>query len=214
MPRRPPGDLTQLSTRRTLGLPSAALLAVALLGCATGVDPGGAAVASANAREEIYVLRSLREERTAKSTWCTAERAGFAPFNSEFLIDDRFTMWAVHVPPGNGRVADAKSSKAGDLRACFGLTADPKVINFYAEAQISGLSMVGKGDCLVVRRDFPEQGFATFRCYLDLRGLPPAYVGGLLTTSSVNSKALLGSESDPPGYVQPSIATIRLWRAR
>ena len=36
---------------------------------------------------------------------------------------------------------------------------------------------------------------------------------GSLATNKINSKALIGAETDPPGYVQPSIATIRLWRS-
>lgn len=189
---------------------STAAAACVMVGCATpSAGPDRVSAAAASTREEVYVLRSLREERNPKSTWCTAERAGFAP-----VVEDRFTMWTVQVPAGDGRIADAKASKAGDLRACFGATADPKVFNFYAEALISTLAMVGNGDCAVVRADSPEPGMTTFRCFLDLRGLPSAYAGGLLTTNTVNSKALLGSESDPPGYVQASIATIRLWRGK
>jgi len=51
-----------------------------------------------------------------------------------------------------------------------------------------------------------------FRCYLELRDLPTGYVGGQLTTNTVVSRQGIGESSDPPGYVQPSIATIRLWR--
>ena len=40
------------------------------------------------------------------------------------------------------------------------------------------------------------------------------YIGGVLTTNTLNSKKLVGQESDPPGYVQPSIATVRLWKKR
>ena len=44
---------------------------------------------------------------------------------------------------------------------------------------------------------------------------------GLLATSShaqnptsTSAKVYVGEISDPPGYVQPSIATIRLWKKR
>ncbi len=40
------------------------------------------------------------------------------------------------------------------------------------------------------------------------------FVGGLLTTSTMTTKASFGGDSEPPGYTQASIATIRLWRAR
>jgi hypothetical protein len=47
-----------------------------------------------------------------------------------------------------------------------------------------------------------------------LRGLLAPYVGGVLTTNTITSKAGFGGETDPPGYTQASIATIRLWKAR
>lgn len=190
----------------------AATVLASLFGCAS---PRLAPDASppAGGLEEIYILRSLREERTPKSAWCTSERAGFAPFKTEFLLDDRFTFWSVQVRPEDGRVANAKAGKAGDLRTCFGLTSDPKVVNFYAEGHLGELPVAGNGDCLFVRPDFPEKGIATLRCYLNLRGLPSAYVGGLLTTSSLTSGNVIGGETDPAGYTQTSIATIRLWRA-
>ena len=205
--------LTAVSARCSLAALAATTLAATLLGCAMpSAGPGSAQLASS--REDIYILRSLREERNPKSTWCTAERAGFSPFNSEFLLEDGFTMWSVQVQPNDGRINDARAAKAGNLRLCLGATADPKVFNFYAEGQIAGLPVIGNGDCLLVRSDFPQKGIATFRCYLNLRGLPSPYVGGLLTTSSLVSGAVLSGDSDPPGYVQTSIATIRLWRGR
>ena len=188
------------------------ILAATMLGCATPA-PSPSMVQAASAREDIYILRSLREERTPKSTWCTAERAGFAPFNSEFLLDDRFAMWSMQVQPRDGRITDAKSNRVGELRTCIGLTTDPKVFNFYAEGQLAGLSVTGGGDCLLVRPDYPEKAIATLRCYLNLRGLPSPYIGGLLTTNTLTSRAVLSGDSEPPGYVQTSIATIRLWRA-
>lgn len=192
---------------------SAMLIATLLSGCATpGPVPGEAP--DARAREDIFILRSLREERTPKSTWCTAERAGFAPFNSEFLLDDRFTMWSVQVQARDGRVTDSRAGQAGNLRACFGQTPDPKLVNFYAEGQIGGLPVVGNGECLRLQADHPEKGITTYRCHLTLRGLPSPYVGGLLTTNSLVSGAILSGDSDPPGYVQTSIATIRLWRSK
>jgi hypothetical protein len=191
----------------------AATLLASLLGCAS-TRPAPDSSPSASGLEEIYILRSLREERTPKSTWCTSERAGFAPFKTEFLLDDRFTFWSVQVRAEDGRVANTRAAKAGDLRTCFGLTTDPKVVNFYAEGHLGELPVAGNGDCLFVRPDFPEKGIATLRCYLNLRGLPTAYVGGLLTTSSLTSANVIGGETDPAGYTQTSIATIRLWRSR
>jgi hypothetical protein len=42
--------------------------------------------------------------------------------------------------------------------------------------------------------------------------LPAPYLGGLLTTNTMTSQAALGGDTNPPGYTQASIATLRLWR--
>lgn len=189
------------------------LLPVAMLGCAapSATSDSSTTVAS---REEIFVLRSVREERTATSTWCTPERTGSTPTAGGFMIEDRYTMWSVAVQPKDGRISDAKAALAGELHACFGSTPDPKVISFYTDGRIAGLSFTGKGDCLIARLDFPEKGITTYRCYLNIVDLPVPYVGGSLATNTIGTKAVLGAVSDPPGYVQASIATIRLWRNR
>ena len=159
-------------------------------------------------------MRSIREERTPNSPWCTVQRSGFAPFDGGFHLDDRFSMWSVRAQPANGRIADAKVGKVGEIRTCTGPTADPRVLNFYLEGQIAALPVAGSGNCNLVRPDYPEPGIATFQCSIALRGLPPPYVGGLLATSSIVSKAVIGGETDPPGYVQASISTMRLWRTK
>ena len=106
---------------------SAMLLSASLLGCATqGVEPGR--LAAGPSYEDIYVLRSVREERLLQSTWCTTERAGFAPLGGQSLIEDRLTMWAVAVDPRDGRVTDAKVASAGEMHACYGVTADHAVM--------------------------------------------------------------------------------------
>jgi hypothetical protein len=72
----------------------------------------------------------------------------------------------------------------------------------------------GLGECRLTKTDFPEKGMSAWRCFLDLSNLPSGYVGGQLTTNTMNSRNTLGMESDPGGYTQPSIATIRLWKKR
>ncbi len=62
--------------------------------------------------------------------------------------------------------------------------------------------------------DFPESRLFPVRCQLLLSGLPSPYVGGLLTTNTMTSAAAFGGDTEPPGYTQASIATIRLWRRK
>jgi hypothetical protein len=100
--------------------------------------------------------------------------------------------------PASGRVTNANGASAGSLHACFGATADSLVVNFFAEGEVGGMSLVGRGQCRTTKRDFPETGFTLFACQLDLTGLPPEYVGGQLTTNTLQSRTTLGADTEPP----------------
>ena len=108
----------------------------------------------------------------------------------------------------------AIEKSAGALHACFGPSADPAVTNFYAEGNIGAVTFIGKGECRQTRSDFPEKGISLFRCHLELLNLPAGYAGGVLTTNTIVSRQTVGETTDPPGYTQASIATVRLWKAR
>jgi hypothetical protein len=123
----------------------------------------------------------------------------------------------------DGRVVDSDVAVIGRLRACFGadLAGRPgeqplqeSGSFFYAEGVLGDVPFIGRGDCRTTRRDHPEPGISSMRCFMELSGLPAAYVGGQLTTNTISSRSSLGDGTDPPGYTQPSIATIRLWRRR
>ena len=111
-------------------------------------------------------------------------------------------------------VVDAKGARVAELRACFGPTTNRARQNFYAEVRLGAISFRGNGECLALMIDFPETGLFPVRCQLVLSGLPAPFVGGLLTTNTMTSRAAFGGDTDPPGYTQASIATIRLWKAR
>lgn len=160
--------------------------------------------------EEIYVARSLRESRAAPTAFCAVDRTGFGEVQSE----DRYTFRSVATRTSDGRVTDASVQSIGHLRGCVGQTADPLVANVYAEGQLSGVALIASGQCRAPRADNPEPGVTFMACSFELRGLPSPYLGGHLTTSTMVSRQAIGGISDPPGYVQPSIATIRLWKKR
>ena len=178
-----------------------------LSACAT---PGGDQGEERSAREVIYVLRSIREEKAPVADWCARSRTGFEPFATD--AERFFSFWSVRSQPEDGRIVDAKQKRVAQLRACFGATPDRARQNFYAEIELGGMSFRGSGECLALMTDFPEPGLFPVRCQLILNGLPAPFVGGLLTTNTLTSSARFGGESDPPGYTQASIATIRLWR--
>ena len=169
-----------------------------------------AAARSTNPREEIYVLRSIREQHEAVDGWCASSRTGFEPFPAD--AERYFSFWSLRTRPEDGRVIETKEARAAELRACFGATSERARQNFYAEVKLGPVSFTGQGECLALRTDFPEAGLFPVRCQLVLSGLPAPYVGGLLTTNTITSQASLGGDTTPPGYTQASIATIRLWR--
>jgi hypothetical protein len=158
--------------------------------------------------EDIYVVRSLRLLRVQPTDFCAPSRTGLSAMDAE----DQYNFQSVRTTDGS--ITDANVATVGSLHACFGPTADRTRFVFYAEGSLGVVSFTGRGECLMVGQDFPEQGLRLFRCFLNLSNLPDSYVGGHLTTNTVTSKQTIGAVSDPPGYVQPSIATIRLWKKR
>jgi len=191
---------------------------LAAWGCTTGgqapseMPPATPTSAPASGPEEVYILRSIREQREPTPDWCSAARTGFEPFPQD--AERFFSFWSLRLQPEDGRVVDAKAARVAELRACFGATDERPRHNFYAEIQLGAISLQGKGECLALGIDFPEAGLYPVRCQLTLSGAPAPYVGGLLTTNTLTSKAPFGGDSDPAGYTQASIATIRLWKGR
>lgn len=162
--------------------------------------------------EELYILRSIREQRAPVADWCAPARTGFEPFATD--AERFFSFWSLRLRPADGRVVETKDRRVAELRACFGATSERARQNFYADVSLGSISFQGKGECLALGVDFPEAGLFPVRCQLVLSGLPPPYVGGLLTTNTITSRVAFGGDTDPPGYTQASIATIRLWQQR
>ena len=163
-----------------------------------------------SAVEDIYVARSLRLSRIPPTTYCTPEKVGFAGSTAE----DQYTFHSTATRSSDGLMTNANVATIGRLHACFGSTAETLTINFYAEGALGGVSFTGRGECRTAKQDYPEPGVTVYRCFLELRDLPREYQGGQLTTNTVVSRQGIGELSDPPGYVQPSIATVRLWKKR
>jgi hypothetical protein len=163
------------------------------------------------ALEDIYILRSIREEHQPKANWCNSVRTGFEPFPAD--AERFFSFWSVEARPEDGKVVQVQTRRVAELRACFGATDERARQNFYAEVVLGSITFRGNGECLAIKINFPEDGLFPVRCQLLLSGLPAPYVGGLLTTNTLTSKTAFGANTDPPGYTQASIATIRLWKS-
>ena len=188
------------------------VLGVVMVLCAVALPSGDVARAEQAALEDIYILRSIREPHQPEDGWCAAAKTGFEPFAKD--AERFYSFWSVGVRPEDGKVAQTKDTRVAELRGCFGSTAEPPRQNFYAEIKLGSLAFRGQGECLAIRIDFPEPGLFPVRCQLLLSGLPAPYAGGLLATNTLTSRASLGGDTDPPGYTQASIATIRLWKSR
>ena len=187
---------------------SCAVAAIAAAFCAVGQT--GQADTNPSSVEDIFVVRSVPEVRGTPTAFCAATRTGFAA-----TAEDRYTFRSVATRTSDGLVTDADAAVVGTVHACFGpLPEDAASLHFYAEGTLGDLTFTGRGNCLSTRVNYPEQGLRGFRCYLALENLPDAYMGGQLTTNSIGSQNELGAVTDPPGYVQASIATIRLWKRR
>ena len=142
--------------------------------------------------------------------FCDEKRIG----PGKALWEDRFDFRSIKIRPSDGRMLSSDRPTIGNMHVCFGTTTDADIVSFYAEGTLAKVPFTGKGDCLTVKREFPEPGLTTMRCFLDLQGLPDGYVGGHLTSNTVLSRAAVGDISDPRGYTQPSIITVRLWKHR
>jgi len=191
-----------------------ALVLVALAACSLSAQDAQKTQPSASPQvEEIYVLRSVPEALITPPTgFCAQERIGFGGTRGE----GRFTFRSTATQAADGRMSNMNVKTIGSIHVCSGApTTDPDIDNWYAEGALGNMPFKGIGKCFVRKHDFPERGVLAFTCFLDLSGLSSGYVGGLLTTNSIFLTSLtLGLESDPSGYTQNSIATIRLWRKR
>jgi hypothetical protein len=175
---------------------------------AQNAESGGQPVRASQV-EEIYIARSVHLSRIKPTEFCAEVRSGFKPDH-----EDQWEFRAISVSPFDGRVVDGYGKTIASGHGCQGATNDPTISNFYLELLLGKTALKGIGDCRYMKTDFPEPGLTPGNCRLILSDTLGQYVGGQLTTNTMASRKSFGPESDPPGYVQPSIATIRLWKKR
>ena len=160
--------------------------------------------------EDIYIARSWRESRVEPTPYCDAARTGFAGS----LVEDRYTFHSVATRTTDGLVTDADAGTIGELHACFSpLPDDAASFDFYAEGTLAGVTFTGRGNCLSTRANPPSRA-STDSAHFDLTN-SAGYIGGQLATNTiVRALTAPAGTPDPPGYVQQSIATVRLWKRR
>ena len=158
--------------------------------------------------EEIYIARSVNESRIAPTEFCAPAKTGIV----DPVAEGRYSFRSISINASDGRVLDTNIRPIGSGHGCFGPTAGG-IRKIYGELIIGSKTFKGTGECRQ-KSDFPERGINEFHCSADLSSPDDQYVGGLLTTSSISSLKDAGLETDPPGYTQSSIATIRVWKKR
>ncbi len=159
--------------------------------------------------EEIYIARSVRESRIAPTDFCATVKTGFLP-----IYEDQYSFRSISSRPSDGRVTNSNVKTIANGHACVGKTANPALFTFYMELQLGRAAVNWNGECRQTKSDFPEKRAGVMHCILNLVDAHDPWVGGQLTTNTLTSRNSLGTATDPPGYTQASIATIRLWKQR
>jgi hypothetical protein len=185
---------------------SVALAAPALARPTIFPFPRGSALSTE--REEIYVFRTTRTERTRGATpACAAARF-------ESVAEDHYTLWSIATGHNTARVKAADVASVGDFRACFAAATPGRPFGMSAFGSVAGIAWSGYGECTPVVSQPPESTVRAFTCNLTIEGLPEGYDGGWLTSSTVAPVLGASAPADAhvPGYLSTSIVTLRLWK--
>jgi len=156
--------------------------------------------------EEIYIVRSVRDSRVDPTEFCAVAKTGFTP-----TYEDRYSFRSTSTRPSDGLMTSADLETVANGHACVGQKT-PTIFAFYMELQLGRTAVSWNGECTQSKSDSPETGIGVMHCVLNLVNSDRADEGGQLTTNTVTSRNVLGTVTDPPGYTQASIATIRLWK--
>ena len=154
--------------------------------------------------ELVYSLHSLRLSRQAPTAACAS-----APFTP--VVEDFFVFYTTETRASDGRIMNFSVHEVGSIVACFGLTSNPFVLNFYAPAiDINGISASGLGECNYMYLNTPAPGANYLRCYLRLT--VPGFSGGFLATNTATGTEIVQSDVSNYGTHEASFAIVRLWR--
>jgi hypothetical protein len=171
--------------------------------------------------EQVFVYLAVRSKRTPGASDPACNDAGFAVRNRNDSDLRAVTL------NSDARV-DSTAQTIGRTTACFSARSEAGITQFFARLTIGSVIAVGRGECIQRYTDYPEPRVGVQECWLKFEQVPDGYVGGFMTVNSVATRIPdataagacaggpcgRGLESDPPGYVLPSISTVRLWKKR
>jgi hypothetical protein len=158
--------------------------------------------------EEIYVFRTVRTQRQAGKTQACEP----APFES--AGEDYYELWSIELRSSDSRVVNTHKSAVGGFKACLGQLVKDAPLPMYAVGTVAHIPWTGSGECIALKSQPPVKTAIGFNCRLNLTGLPEAYSGGFLVSSTL--APFIGKGQEPgahvPGYLSTSIVTVRLWK--
>ncbi len=158
--------------------------------------------------EEIFIFRTTRARRTEGQTPACAS----APFTS--ANEDFYDLWSVKLQTKDARIVATHEKPVGGFTACFSKAVPGQPLQMSATGAVARLSWAGSGECTGLKSQPPVHTVIAFNCVLNVSGVPDAYAGGFLVSSTLAT--FLGKGADPtahvPGYLSTSVVTMRLWR--
>jgi hypothetical protein len=170
---------------------------------------------------EIACAR-VRSQRHLPSNPRVSERGGQirrhvapvrgGPFAS--ANEDYYDLWSIELRASDSRLSNSHRSAVGGFTACLGPLALDHPLEMYATGTVARIPWVGVGECAALKSQPPVRTAIAFTCQLNLSGLPDAYSGGFLVSSTL--APFLGKNQPAtahvPGYLSTSVVTLRLWR--
>lgn len=158
--------------------------------------------------EEIYVFRTTRTQHKPGATPACAA----APFPS--IAEDYYDLWSIALRAADSRIVNTHRSGVGGFTACFSQPAPDHSLQMYATGTVAHVPWVGVGECAVLSSQPPVRTAFAYSCRLNLSGLPGAYAGGFVASSTL--APFLGKNQDAtahvPGYLSTSVVILRLWK--
>ena len=106
------------------------------------------------ALEDIYVLRSIREQQAPTADWCASSRTGFEPFPTD--AERFFSFWSVRSRPRTGGSSTRSRHASPNCAAASARPSDRARQNFYAEIQLGAISFRGQRRVPRPRDRFPR----------------------------------------------------------
>jgi hypothetical protein len=166
-------------------------------------------------RDEVRAgLEEISVSRTTRTTHVTGSTPGCASAPFATLTADHYDLWSMALRSSDARVVKTHERPVGGFDACFGEGTKDYLFQMYATGKTANVPWTGLGGCARMDSQPPLKTVVAYHCQLNLSGLPDAYGGGFLASSTVAPN--LGKGADPKahvrGYLSTSVIVLRLWR--